>query len=142
LVLFVVSAFVSLAMGTSVGTITLITPIAVAVAEVSCFAVPVCLGAVIGGALGAWLYARKKKLAYGTLADMAAPGLLLAQGIGRWGNYFNMEAYGPVITDVRLQFFPLAVLIPQGDGYVCRSAILCAVRPLALYLFCLCPGQG
>jgi len=51
LVLFVVSAFVSLAMGTSVGTITLITPIAVAVAEVSCFAVPVCLGAVIGGAM-------------------------------------------------------------------------------------------
>jgi len=79
-------------------------------------------GAVIGGALGAWLYARKKKLAYGTLADMAAPGLLLAQGIGRWGNYFNMEAYGPVITDVRLQFFPLAVLIPQGDGYVWHAA--------------------
>lgn len=51
LVLFVVSAFVSLAMGTSVGTITLITPIAVAVAEGSGFAVPVCLGAVIGGAM-------------------------------------------------------------------------------------------
>ncbi|MGN1148517.1 MAG: Na+/H+ antiporter NhaC family protein, partial [Lachnospiraceae bacterium] len=51
LVLFVVSAFVSLAMGTSVGTITLLVPIAVAVANSSGFAIPLCLGAVIGGAM-------------------------------------------------------------------------------------------
>ncbi len=51
LVLFVVSAFVSLAMGTSVGTITLITPIAVAVAESSGFSVPICVGSVVGGAM-------------------------------------------------------------------------------------------
>lgn len=51
LVLFVVSAFVSLAMGTSVGTITLIAPIAVAVADSSGFGVPLCLGSVVGGAM-------------------------------------------------------------------------------------------
>ncbi len=51
LVLFVVSAFVSLAMGTSVGTITLIAPIAIAVAKSSGFGVPMCLGAVVGGAM-------------------------------------------------------------------------------------------
>lgn len=51
LVLFVVSAFVSLAMGTSVGTITLITPIAVAVAGGSGFSVPLCVGTVVGGAM-------------------------------------------------------------------------------------------
>lgn len=51
LVLFVVSAFVSLAMGTSVGTITLIAPIAIAVADSSGFAAPLCLGAVVGGAM-------------------------------------------------------------------------------------------
>ena len=51
LVLFVVSAFVSLAMGTSVGTITLITPIAVAVAGSSGFGIPLCLGSVVGGAM-------------------------------------------------------------------------------------------
>lgn len=51
LVLFVVSAFVSLAMGTSVGTITLISPIAIAVAGSSGFGVPFCLGAVVGGAM-------------------------------------------------------------------------------------------
>lgn len=51
LVLFVVSAFVSLAMGTSVGTITLLTPIAVAIANSSGFGAPVCLGSVVGGAM-------------------------------------------------------------------------------------------
>ncbi|MCI7179075.1 MAG: Na+/H+ antiporter NhaC family protein [Schaedlerella sp.] len=51
IVLFLVSCFVSLAMGTSVGTITLITPIAVAVANGSGFAVPLCIGSVMGGAM-------------------------------------------------------------------------------------------
>lgn len=50
-VLFVVSCFVSVAMGTSVGTITLITPIAVAVSNASGFALPLCIGSVMGGAM-------------------------------------------------------------------------------------------
>ena len=50
-VLFVVACFVSTAMGTSVGTITLITPIAVAVANASGFQMPLCIGAVMGGAM-------------------------------------------------------------------------------------------
>ena len=51
IVLFVVSAFVSLAMGTSVGTITLIVPIAVAVADASGFSLALCVGTVVGGAM-------------------------------------------------------------------------------------------
>ena len=51
LVLFLVSCFVSTAMGTSVGTITLITPIAVAISEGSGFALPLCVGTVVGGAM-------------------------------------------------------------------------------------------
>lgn len=51
LVLFLVSCFVSLAMGTSVGTITLITPIAAAVSASSGFALPLCVGAVMSGAM-------------------------------------------------------------------------------------------
>ncbi|MBQ7295455.1 MAG: Na+/H+ antiporter NhaC family protein [Clostridia bacterium] len=51
LVLFVVSCFVSTAMGTSVGTITLITPIAVAISEGSGFSLPLCVGTVVGGAM-------------------------------------------------------------------------------------------
>ena len=50
-VLFVAACFVSVAMGTSVGTITLITPIAVAVANVSGFSLPLCIGSVMGGAM-------------------------------------------------------------------------------------------
>jgi len=50
-VLFVVACFVSTAMGTSVGTITLITPIAIAVAQVSGFSMPLCIGSVMGGAM-------------------------------------------------------------------------------------------
>ena len=50
-VLFVVSCFVSLSMGTSVGTITLITPIAVAVSSASGFSLPLCVASVMGGAI-------------------------------------------------------------------------------------------
>ncbi len=50
-VLFVVSCFISTAMGTSVGTITLITPIAVSVAQASGFSLPLCVGTVVGGAM-------------------------------------------------------------------------------------------
>jgi len=51
LVLFVVSSFVSLAMGTSVGTVTLIVPIAVAIANGSGFGLPICIASVMGGAM-------------------------------------------------------------------------------------------
>lgn len=50
-VLFVVSCFVSISMGTSVGTITLITPIAIAVSAASGFSLPLCVGSVMGGAM-------------------------------------------------------------------------------------------
>lgn len=50
-VLFLVSCFISTAMGTSVGTITLITPIAVAIASTSGFSLPLCVGTVVGGAM-------------------------------------------------------------------------------------------
>lgn len=50
-VIFIVSCFVSTAMGTSVGTITLITPIAVAISEGTGFSLPLCVGSVVGGAM-------------------------------------------------------------------------------------------
>lgn len=74
-------------------------------------------GGVIGGAVAALVYAYRKKVSFALLADMIAPGLLLAQAIGRWGNYFNMEAYGVPIMDARLQFFPAAVWIPEQNAW-------------------------
>ena len=50
-ILFIISAFVSTAMGTSVGTITLITPIAVAISTGSGFSLPLCVGTVVGGSM-------------------------------------------------------------------------------------------
>ncbi len=51
IILFIVAAFVSLSMGTSCGTITVLTPIAVSIAEVSGFSIPLCVATVIGGAM-------------------------------------------------------------------------------------------
>jgi len=79
-------------------------------------------GAVIGGVLSLWIYSRVKKISFATLLDIVAPGLILAQAIGRWGNYFNREAYGPVITNVFWQFFPAGVLIQEGGVQVWHVA--------------------
>jgi phosphatidylglycerol---prolipoprotein diacylglyceryl transferase len=52
-------------------------------------------GAVIGGIVGLAIFARRRRLSLALMLDMAAPGLALAQGIGRFGNYVNQELYGP-----------------------------------------------
>ncbi len=70
-------------------------------------------GGILGGALGAWILSRRKKISLLSLLDMVSPGLVLAQGIGRWGNFFNMEAYGEEITARAWQFFPAAVRIGE-----------------------------
>ncbi|WP_425502319.1 prolipoprotein diacylglyceryl transferase [Phytoactinopolyspora limicola] len=51
-------------------------------------------GAIAGGALGAWIACRRRGIPLPAMADALAPGILIAQGIGRWGNYFNNELYG------------------------------------------------
>jgi len=51
-------------------------------------------GAVTLGALGAWIGARRAGLLLPPIADAIAPGIALAQAIGRWGNYFNQELFG------------------------------------------------
>lgn len=73
-------------------------------------------GAILGGLLAVFLFSRRRKLPFPRLTDIIVPGLALAQAIGRWGNYFNMEAYGAEVTDPALQFFPMAVLIPGPAG--------------------------
>lgn len=51
-------------------------------------------GAIAFGALGAWIVCRRRGIPLPALADALAPGIVLAQAIGRWGNYFNQELYG------------------------------------------------
>ena len=68
-------------------------------------------GAVLGGILGAYIFSRRRHVPMGKLIDMLTPSLVLGQAIGRWGNFFNQEAYGALITDARWQFFPAGVYI-------------------------------
>lgn len=79
-------------------------------------------GGVIGGLIAVVIFALRRRLPPLQLTDMIVPALSLAQGIGRWGNYFNMEAYGAQITDPAWQFFPVGVLIPTGGAYVWHMA--------------------
>lgn len=51
-------------------------------------------GAILGGLFAVWIFARKHELPFWDLTDLLAPGLALAQAIGRLGNYFNQELYG------------------------------------------------
>ncbi|MGA9148736.1 MAG: prolipoprotein diacylglyceryl transferase [Candidatus Nanopelagicales bacterium] len=51
-------------------------------------------GAVVGGALGAWIACRRAGVLLPPVADAIAPGVAFAQAIGRWGNWFNQELFG------------------------------------------------
>jgi prolipoprotein diacylglyceryl transferase len=55
-------------------------------------------GAVVLGAFGAWIGCRRAGVKLTAFMDAAAPGLLLAQALGRWGNYFNQELFGGPTT--------------------------------------------
>jgi phosphatidylglycerol:prolipoprotein diacylglycerol transferase len=67
------------------------------------------LGGFIGAAIVAYIYVRRRKLDFWLYADVAGPAILLAQGIGRWGNFINQELYGPP-TDL-----PWGILIDQAN---------------------------
>ncbi|MEY9489252.1 prolipoprotein diacylglyceryl transferase [Streptomyces calvus] len=70
-------------------------------------------GAIAFGALGAWIGCRRRGVPMPAYADAVAPGIALAQAIGRWGNWFNQELYGRA-TDL-----PWAVEITSSsDGRV------------------------
>ncbi|HCV8539159.1 TPA: prolipoprotein diacylglyceryl transferase [Listeria monocytogenes] len=55
-------------------------------------------GALIGAVLTAIIFSRIKKISFWQLADVVAPSLIIAQAIGRWGNFMNQEAHGAETT--------------------------------------------
>ncbi len=72
-------------------------------------------GAVVLGAFGAWIGCRRAGVKLSAFMDAAAPGLLLAQAIGRWGNYFNQELFGgPTTLPWGLQIDPNSPNFPAG----------------------------
>lgn len=68
-------------------------------------------GGVIGGLIGLILYSVIRKRNFLQTLDIVAPSLIIAQSIGRWGNFVNQEVYGTVVLDPNLQFFPFSVFI-------------------------------
>ena len=74
-------------------------------------------GGIIGGCLGIVIMCYFKKISWRKLFDMAAPGVMIAQAMGRWGNFFNGEAYGYAITDTtRFFFFNKELVLTSGEG--------------------------
>ena len=55
-------------------------------------------GGIISGTVAAWVFIRLRHQPFWRWADVVAPGLFVMQAIGRWGNFFNQELYGPPTT--------------------------------------------
>ena len=94
-------------------------------------------GAIALGGVGAWIGCRRKGMSFVVFADAAAPGIVLAQAIGRWGNWFNNELYGgPTSLPWRLQIHDIDIVtghaVPCSFGRV--GALVCGYyQPTFLY---------
>jgi len=70
---------------------------------------------VLFGAAAAWVVSRRNGIPLHVFADCVAPALLLAQAVGRWGNWFNQELFGkPTTLPWGLEISPLSLNFPQG----------------------------
>ncbi|HET9021738.1 MAG TPA: prolipoprotein diacylglyceryl transferase [Ornithinibacter sp.] len=86
-------------------------------------------GAIALGALGAWIGCRRAGISFLDFADAAAPGVALAQAIGRWGNWFNNELYGGPTT------LPWGLEIHTWDQAAGRAVLDSTGQPVVLGVF-------
>ena len=80
-------------------------------------------GGILGGLLYLWYYSRKHKLNLVKLLDILVVGLIIGQVIGRWGNFFNSEAYGYVtsydyLKSLYIPEFIIRGMYINGDYYM------------------------
>lgn len=75
------------------------------------------VGGIIGGTAAVVVVSLIKKVNILRVGDCVVVGLLLAQAIGRWGNFVNQEVYGAEVTNQALQFFPFAVYIESSGTW-------------------------
>ncbi|PYZ96280.1 prolipoprotein diacylglyceryl transferase [Alteribacter lacisalsi] len=71
-------------------------------------------GALIGSVITAVIFAKKRGLSFWKIADVAAPGILLGQAIGRWGNFVNQEAHGGEVSRSFLESLMIPEFIING----------------------------
>lgn len=86
-------------------------------------------GAVALGALGAWIGCRRHGVAFAAFADALAPGLAVAQAMGRWGNWFNNEIYGGP-TDL-----PWGLRIYEWDPAAGHAVLDAAGQPVVMGIY-------
>jgi phosphatidylglycerol---prolipoprotein diacylglyceryl transferase len=84
-------------------------------------------GGIATGALAAWWYARRRGVPFARWVDIIAPALFVMQAIGRWGNYFNQELFGPPTT------FPWGIPIACANRL--QDVYPCAILPEATTRF-------
>jgi phosphatidylglycerol:prolipoprotein diacylglycerol transferase len=84
------------------------------------------IGAILGGALVLWGYARRKGESAGEWLDLLSPGMALAQALGRWGNFFNQELYGLPSNLPWALFIDPSYRLPGYEG-------IATYHPLFLY---------
>lgn len=89
-------------------------------------------GGVLGGILAGIIYYRVKKIQFPfwRLFDVVVPNILIAQAIGRWGNFFNQEVYGQCVQPSSLWFVPTFVINNMGVPS-CQQGLV--AQPLFLY---------
>ncbi|MEJ2578016.1 MAG: prolipoprotein diacylglyceryl transferase, partial [Kineosporiaceae bacterium] len=83
-------------------------------------------GAIALGGVGAWIGARRRGIRLPPFADAIAPGIILAQALGRWGNWFNNELYGGPTTR------PWGLTVHEWDTSAGRAVTDTAGNPVVL----------
>lgn len=93
-------------------------------------------GAIFGGLVGLWIFSCRHNVNFFKLADVSCIGLSLAQAIGRWGNFFNSEAFGaPCNLPWKLYIAPQYRPIPYQDYQFFHPTFLYeSILDLALFV--------
>lgn len=101
-------------------------------------------GGLIFGGITILIYCKKYKANIKKILDIIVPGLLLAQCIGRWGNFFNMEAYGSIVeykTLVNMKIIPQFIIdnmFINGDYHLPMfyfESILCLIGVIFMLIY-------
>ncbi|MBW4522590.1 MAG: prolipoprotein diacylglyceryl transferase [Scytolyngbya sp. HA4215-MV1] len=74
-------------------------------------------GAILGGLLASLIFCRLKRASFWQIADLVSPSLILGQAIGRWGNFFNSEAFGAPTNLPWKLLIPLSRRPPGYEGF-------------------------
>lgn len=80
-------------------------------------------GGIISGVITAFVYCKRRKVNLLETCDLIVPSVIIAQAIGRWGNFFNSEAHGPITTlaklkDMYIPDFVINGMFIEGQYYV------------------------